>query len=67
MQALTDSLKRNFGRGFISFTQLYERVVSELGSSLSPQEVRNIFENEVAPKEDIFYDEKFRTYKRREK
>ena len=65
MITLKETLRKKFGLGYISFTQLYEGVADELGGTLNPQEVRNVFEKEVAPEEQIYYDEKFHTYKKR--
>ncbi len=64
MITVKESLKKQFGKGYRSFTQLYNLVVDELGVTLDPQEVRNVLEAEVAPSEGIYFDERYRTYKK---
>ncbi len=51
--------------GFISFMQIYDRMVEKTGSlALPPQEVRNVL-GEMMPERDIYFDNnpKSRLYK----
>ncbi|MDO8528788.1 MAG: hypothetical protein Q7S06_02765 [Nanoarchaeota archaeon] len=66
MSTLKELVSKNFRKGYISFTEIYDGVVADLGTTLPPQEVRNVFEAEVVPEMGVYYDQEFRTYKRKE-
>ena len=67
MQTLKDVMwKECFSLGgFISFTQIYDKMVEKTGSpALPPQEVRNVLAK-MMPEKDIYFDDnpKSRLYK----